>query len=77
MSMPGVPYSPMVPSFSRCASGRRSRIAKMRLKVDVMLFVCTHTAWSRSIIEYGADGHSPRWTMASGWKSRTMPSTNP
>ena len=73
----GVPYSPMVPSLTRCASGHTSRIENKRLNVVVMLFVCTNTACAASIIEYGADGHSPSCTTASGRNSRKIRSTNP
>jgi hypothetical protein len=31
----------------------------MTLSVPTTLFFCTKTAWSRSSIEYGADGISP------------------
>jgi hypothetical protein len=47
----GVPYSPMVPSFTRWMSGSRSRIAYSRLKVLTMLFSWTNTACCASTIE--------------------------
>ncbi len=47
----GVPYSPIVPSFRRWASGASACIAPRMLKVFVMLLICTHFAWGRSIIE--------------------------
>ena len=59
MSMLGVPYSPIVPSFTRCASGATSCIAKSRLSVPSTLLRWVSHAWSRSIIEYGAEGISP------------------
>ena len=59
MSMFGVPYSPIVPSLTRCASGVKSRIAHSTFSVLITLFCWVTTAWSRSISEYGADGCSP------------------
>ena len=59
MSMFGVPYSPIVPSLTRCASGVISAIAYRTFSVFTTLFVCVKTACSRSIIEYGALGISP------------------
>jgi hypothetical protein len=51
MSMFGVPYSPMVPSFTRCASGDRSRIANRTLRVPITLLYSVNTACSRLAIE--------------------------
>jgi hypothetical protein len=51
-------YSPIVPSFTRCVSWLWSRIANNRFSVPMTLFTCVNTAWSRSIIEYGALGCS-------------------
>ena len=59
MSMFGVPYSPIVPSFTRWQPGARSRIAYRTFSVPTTLFVCVNTACSRSFIEYGAVGISP------------------
>ena len=59
MSMFGVPYSPIVPSFTRWASGANASIANSTFSVFTTLFVCVKTACSRSFIEYGADGISP------------------
>ena len=59
MSMLGVPYSPIVPSFTRCAFGATSRIAQITFMQPSTLLRCVSHAWSRSIIEYGADGISP------------------
>ncbi len=59
MSMFGVPYSPIVPSFTRWESGVSSRIAQSTFSVFTTLFCWVNTAWSRSRIEYGADGCSP------------------
>ncbi len=51
MSMSGVPYSPMVPSFTRWASGASSAMAKRTFRVPMTLFVWVNVACSRSIIE--------------------------
>ena len=59
MSMFGVPYSPMVPSFTRWASGVISCIAQITFMQPSTLLRWVSHAWSRSIIEYGADGISP------------------
>ena len=59
MSMFGVPYSPMVPSFTRWASGANASIANNTLSVFTTLFVWVNTACSRSFMEYGAEGISP------------------
>jgi hypothetical protein len=59
MSMFGVPYSPMVPSFTMCASGARSRMANRTLSVPTTLLYWVNTAWARDAIEYGAEGISP------------------
>ena len=59
MSMFGVPYSPIVPSFTRWQSGTRSRIENSRLRLPITFVCCVSTAWRREIIEYGADGCSP------------------
>ena len=59
MSMLGVPYSPIVPSFTRWQSGTRSRIENSRLSVPITFVYCVSTAVARDFIEYGADGCSP------------------
>ena len=59
MSMLGVPYSPIVPSLTRWASGTWSRIANSRLSVPITLVYWVSTAFSRLAIEYGAEGCSP------------------
>ena len=59
MSMLGVPYSPIVPSFTRWQSGTRSRSENSRFSVPITFVCCVLTAWRREIIEYGALGCSP------------------
>ena len=59
MSMFGVPYSPIVPSFTRWASGANASIANSTFSVFTTLLVWVKTACSRSFIEYGAEGISP------------------
>src|SRR5947199_175962 len=66
MSMFGVPYSPIVPSLTRWQSGTRSRSENSRLSVPMTFVCCVLTAWRREIIEYGAEGCSPRWMTGSG-----------
>ncbi len=66
MSMLGVPYSPIVPSFTRWQSGLNSRRANSRFSVPTTLLTCVKAACSRSIIEYGAERCSAKWTTASG-----------
>ena len=44
MSMFGVPYSPIVPSFTRWASGVNSRIAHRTFKVFTTLLRWVNTA---------------------------------
>ena len=68
MSMLGVPYSPMVPSLTRWQSGTNSRIAYSRFSVPATLLTWVKTACLRSIIEYGAERCSAKWTIASGSK---------
>ena len=58
MSMLGVPYSPIVPSFTRWQSGTRSRIANSRLRVPITFVYWVSTAASRDRIENGAEGCS-------------------
>ena len=59
MSMSGVPYSPIVPSLTRCVSGLTSRIANSTLRLPMTLLAWVYVACRTSIIEYGADGCSP------------------
>ena len=59
MSMLGWPYSPIVPSFTRCASGTWSRIAKSRLRLPIVFAYWVSTAVWREIIEYGAEACWP------------------
>ena len=59
MSMSGVPYSPIVPSFTRWASGVYSFIAHSVCSVLTTLLYCVNTACSRLLCEYGALGISP------------------
>ena len=59
MSMFGVPYSPIVPSFTRCALGTWSRIANSRFRLPITFVYCVSTACRREIIEKGAEGCSP------------------
>ena len=51
MSMFGVPYSPIVPSFTRWQSGTLSRIANSRLSVPITFVNWVSTAASRERIE--------------------------
>ena len=51
MSMLGVPYSPIVPSFTRWQSGTRSRIENSRLRFPITFVYCVSTACRREIIE--------------------------
>jgi hypothetical protein len=51
MSMFGVPYSPMVPSFTRWASGAKSRMANSTFSVLITLLYWVNTACSRLIWE--------------------------
>ena len=49
--MLGVPYSPMVPSLTKCASGTTSLMAVSRFRLLMTLFCYVHTQCCRSIIE--------------------------
>lgn len=49
--------------------GSFTLIAKRTLIVPITLLCWVKTARDLSIIEYGADLCSPKWTTASGWKS--------
>ncbi len=51
MSMLGVPYSPMVPSFTRWASGASSCMAHSTLSVPTTLLYWVNTACSRLLCE--------------------------
>ena len=49
-----------------------SAIAYITFRFPTTLFVCVYTAWRCEIIEYGAARCSAKWTIVSGWKSRTI-----
>ena len=51
MSMFGVPYSPIVPSLTMCASGARSRMANSTFSVPMTLLYWVNTACCRDTIE--------------------------
>ena len=59
MSMLGVPYSPIVPSLIRWASGAWSRIAQSSLSEPMTLLCWVSTALSTLCIDQGALGCSP------------------
>ena len=56
--MSGVPYSPIVPSFTMWQSGACRMTAQMTLNVAFKLFWSVKRASSKPRIEYGPDGCS-------------------
>ena len=49
--MLGVPYSPIVPSLIKCASGHNFFIANSKFKFPITLLYCVKTAFSLEAIE--------------------------